>query len=199
MLALLFMATPLLRQSRGFQRNGDLAFPRNGQSAPQNGFSPRGNGSQSLPGQDGSNFPNRQLHPRSAAVSWEALPVRLCSSSALLVSLVAAMGMFFTRRWGQVLGIIMAVIYFLIGLISLLPILLIGAIGIRNPSSLILGIASCRAGFGSDRACFDPCEAGHRSERGRTISNSQLPKFRQASCARLGLVALSCVNHTSAP
>jgi hypothetical protein len=60
---------------------------------------------------------------------------------ALLVSLVAALGMLFTKRWGQVLGIITAVLYGLVGLVSLLPILLLGSAGLRNPFSLILGIA----------------------------------------------------------
>jgi len=46
-----------------------------------------------------------------------------------------------TKRWGQVLGIIMAVLYGLVGLVSLLPILLLGSAGLRNPFSLILGIA----------------------------------------------------------
>ena len=60
--------------------------------------------------------------------------------AALLVALVAALGMFFTRRWGQVLGILMAVLYLLAGLLSLLPILLMGAFALRNPLTLALGI-----------------------------------------------------------
>ena len=35
--------------------------------------------------------------------------------SLLLVSLAAAVGMFIAKRWGQVLGIVMAVIYLLSG------------------------------------------------------------------------------------
>ena len=59
---------------------------------------------------------------------------------ALLVSLAAAVGMLFTKRWGQVLAIIMAVLYGLLGLVSLLPLLLIRFVGAPNPVSLILGV-----------------------------------------------------------
>lgn len=59
---------------------------------------------------------------------------------ALLVSLAAAVGMYIPKRWGKVLGIIMAALYGLLGLVSLLPVLLLSALGTRNPLSLILGI-----------------------------------------------------------
>ena len=59
---------------------------------------------------------------------------------ALLISLAAALGMLFTKLWGQVLGIIMAVIYFLLAIISLLPSLLLRSFGIRNPLSFSFNI-----------------------------------------------------------
>jgi len=44
------------------------------------------------------------------------------------------------KRWGKVLGIIMAIIYSLLALVNLLPTLLISFMGIRNPMNLIIGI-----------------------------------------------------------
>ncbi len=136
-LALLFMATPLLRTSRGFQRSGNYVQQGNGQTFPQNGLPTQGSG---LQGQGSSNFPNRQFVVRGGAFLG-GLTGAIVFFMALLVSLVAALGMLFTKRWGQVLGIIMAVLYGLVGLVSLLPILFLGSLGLRNPFSLILGIA----------------------------------------------------------
>ena len=48
--------------------------------------------------------------------------------------------MFSVKRWGKVLGIIMAVFYLLLSLLALLPTLLISFMGIRNPLNIILGI-----------------------------------------------------------
>jgi hypothetical protein len=140
-LALLFMATPLLRQSRGFQRNGSFVLQNNGQTTPQNGFRVQSGGSQGqgLPGQYGSNFQNRQFAVRGNFLG--GITGAIVFFVALLVSLVAGLGMFFTKRWGQVLGIIMAVLYGLMGLVSLLPILFIRVIGVGIPMSLILGFA----------------------------------------------------------
>ena len=45
---------------------------------------------------------------------------------ALLVSLVAAVGMFLTKRWGQVLGIVMGVVYLILAVVSFLPMILLG-------------------------------------------------------------------------
>ena len=58
----------------------------------------------------------------------------------LLVSLAAAVGMLFTKRWGQVLAIIMGGLFGLLGLVSLLPLLLIRFVGAPNLVSLVLGI-----------------------------------------------------------
>ncbi len=140
-LALLFMATPLLRASRGFQRSGNFVIQNNGQASPQNGFQVQVGGpqGQALPGQNGSNVTNRRFAVRGSFLG--GITGAIVYFVALLVSLAAALGMFFTKRWGQVLGIIMAVLYGLVGLVSLLPILLLSSAGLRNPFSLILGIA----------------------------------------------------------
>ena len=66
---------------------------------------------------------------------------------ALLLSLVAALGMLYTKRWGQVLGIIMAVLYGLLGLVSLLPILLMSSRGICR----LVESDSCKEGLNSGR------------------------------------------------
>jgi hypothetical protein len=142
-LALLFMATPLLRTGRAFQPGGgNFGVRGNGQNFPQNGFPTPAPGT--LPqgrvfngGQNGTNFPAQRLAVGGGFLNGVLGTV--IYFVALMVSLAAAVGMFLTRRWGQVLGIIMAVIYFLLGLLSLLPLLLLGAFGLRNPLSLILG------------------------------------------------------------
>jgi len=59
---------------------------------------------------------------------------------ALLISLVAAAGMFIVKRWGKILGVIMAVFYGLLALVSLLPMLLISFTGINSLTALILGV-----------------------------------------------------------
>jgi hypothetical protein len=148
-LALLFMATPLLRMSRSFQGTGNFNRQNNGQSfrpnaTPGQGNAPQflpgqGNGTQGLPGQNGSNATNRQLFRGIGFLSGRSGPI--VYFVALLVALVAALGMLFIKRWGRILGILMAVLYLLAGLASLLPILLFGSFALRNPLSLALGIA----------------------------------------------------------
>jgi hypothetical protein len=132
---MLFMATPLLRSTRGFQQGGNFVLRGNGQSIIQ------GNGSQGqiLPGQGGSNLTNRRFVMGGSFLGGLTGPI--IYFIALLVSLAAALGMLFIKRWGQVLGITMAVLYGLLGLVSMLPILLMSSLGMRNPFSLILSIA----------------------------------------------------------
>jgi hypothetical protein len=129
LLALLFQAAPLIRPAGGFQRSGTFVVQANGQGASQNGTSVQGNGS--------------TLTTRRLAVGGGLMGGQigiLVYFVALLVSLAAAVGMLFTKRWGQVLAISMAVLYGLLGLVSLLPMLLIRLSGAPNPLSLILGI-----------------------------------------------------------
>jgi len=127
-LALLFLAAPLIRLTGGSQRAGAFVTPGNGTSGS------------SVPGGDpqvltGGGSPARRLTAGTGSRGEIILYFVM-----LLVSLAAAVGMLFTRRWGQVLAIIMAVLYGLLGLVSLLPLLLIRFVGAPNPVSLVLGI-----------------------------------------------------------
>ena len=133
-LALLFMATPLLRTSGGLQRNGNFVTQGNGQTPPRNAI-PGGGGVQRFFGGGSGTTPSRisigggLLGGVAGAIFYFVL---------LLVSLAAAVGMFITKRWGQVLGIIMGVFYGLLGLGSLLPLLLVSFLGRLNILSLVL-------------------------------------------------------------
>jgi hypothetical protein len=156
-LALLFLATPLLRTSPGFQGRGNYVTRFNGQSSGgQYVFPGQGNGSQNPSGQNvvpgqgngfqnpgGSNFPNRQFTAgRTGLLGFGLLngtTGTIVYAVALLVALAAALGMFLAKRWGQVLGIVMAVIYGLFALVSLVPMLLLGSLSFRNPLTLIMG------------------------------------------------------------
>ena len=151
-LALLFMASPLLRGSTAFSARSGITRQFNGQTLPnggtgttapggQNGFPSQG---QALPGQGGSNFPNRQFGGRGGGLLGlgllSGMTGTIVYAIALLVSLAAAVGMFITRRWGQVLGIVMAVIYLILALVSFLPMILLGFRGALNGLSLGLSI-----------------------------------------------------------
>ena len=133
-LALLFMATPLLRTTRPFQGGGNFVV-RSGQTGQPNAFPAPGGGTQTqtLPGQGGTNFPTRRL-----AIGGAFGPILYFVM--LIIALAAGLGMLFLKRWGQVLGIIMAVLYALLGLVSLLPLLFARVVGLRNPLSIILGL-----------------------------------------------------------
>ena len=156
-LALLFVATPLLRGSgisgrSGFTRPANGQFvPRNGTgtTAPggQNGFSGQGNGSQGqgFSGQGNSNNTGRTFanQPGSSLLRLSFLngiTGTFVYAILLLVALAAAVGMFIAKRWGQVLGIVMAVIYLLLSLFSFLPLILLGFARALNGLSLGLTI-----------------------------------------------------------
>jgi hypothetical protein len=146
-LALLFVAMPLLSSTNSFQGGGNFNPQFNGQSPPggQNGFPGQGDipQGQGFPDQSGSTVPNRQFGGGGGLRGFSLLSgVRgtIVYAIALLISLAAAAGMLMAKRWGKVLGIIMAVIYGLLALVNLLPTLLISFMGIRNPMNLILGI-----------------------------------------------------------
>ena len=150
-LALLFVATPLLRVSgipgrTGFNRQ---FTGTGGQGLPggQNGFGFQG---------QGSNGSNNGTQPGTTTTTGQPFARRggsgllglgllsgiggtIVYAIALLVSLAAAVGMFMTKRWGQVLGIVMAIIYLLLGLVGFLPTLLMGFF--RGFSALSLGLS----------------------------------------------------------
>jgi hypothetical protein len=150
-LALLFMATPLLRISGISGRSG---FNRQftGQTNPGggNGFINPGNGSQGQgfinpnggsQSQGNSTNPNRQFAGRSSLLRLGFLGGMtgiIVYTIALLVSLAAALGMVFTRRWGQVMGIVMGAIYLILSLFSVIPMILLGFA--RAINSLTLGL-----------------------------------------------------------
>jgi hypothetical protein len=150
-LALLFMATPLLRSTSGFQGGGNFTRPSNGQSLPalpggQNGFPDQGTvpQGQGLPDQGDQNFPARQFAGQGGGLLGfgllNGITGTIVYAILLLIALAAALGMFLTKRWGQVLGIIMAVVYLLLGLVSFLPMILLGFARALNGLSLGLSI-----------------------------------------------------------
>ncbi len=147
-LALLFMATPLLRVNGLANRAG---FPStfNSQTSPggQNVFPGQG-GSQQVPGNgtQGQGNPGTQINPfnpnnpnnstgqpfanRARSLFGLGLLSGITGTIfygiALLVSLAAAVGMFLAKRWGQVLGIVMGVVYLILAVVSFLPTILLG-------------------------------------------------------------------------
>jgi hypothetical protein len=152
-LALLFVATPLLRFSgvtgrAGFNRQPNGQFTPGGQNGTRTpGTDSQGQGFTSpnggFQGQGNSTNPNQQFAGRSSLLRLSFLngmTGTIVYGIALLVSLAAAMGMLFTRRWGQVLGIIMAVIYLLLSLLSFAPLVLLGFARTLNGLSLGLTI-----------------------------------------------------------
>jgi hypothetical protein len=154
-LALLFMATPLLSVSGTSGRTG-FTRPSNGQFVPRTGtgttspggqnFIPTpGTGSQGqgFTGQGNSTNPTRQFGARSGGLLGfgllSGMTGTIVYAIALLVSLAAAVGMFIAKRWGQVLGIVMAVVYLLLALVSFLPMILLGFL--RGLNALSLGLS----------------------------------------------------------
>jgi hypothetical protein len=154
-LALLFMASPLLRVSGLANRTG---FPRtfNGQAAPggQNSLPGLGNGTQGQ-GNPGTqinpfnpNNPNnstgRQFANRGRSLFGLGLLTGITGTIfygiALLVSLAAAVGMFLTKRWGQVLGIVMGVVYLILALVGFIPTILLAVTFARGFNVLSLGL-----------------------------------------------------------
>jgi hypothetical protein len=130
-LALLFLVTPLLRLN-GITRSGNFPRTFNGQTfqGGQNGFPGQGNGQTFQGGGNGfqsqggtNNLPTRQFGARSGLLG--GIAGTIVYAIALLISLVAAVGMFNVKRWGKVLGIIMAVFYALLAVIGFLPMLLL--------------------------------------------------------------------------
>ncbi len=151
-LALLFMATPLLGLTgvSGANRTG-LGGRFSGLTTPQagqNGFPFQRNGTQ---GQGNSTNPTTPANPtgRTFTARPAASLLRLGFLSgitgtifygiALLVSLLAAVGMFLTKRWGQVLGIIMGALYLILAVVSVLPLILAGFL--RGSNFLSLGMS----------------------------------------------------------
>jgi ABC-type glycerol-3-phosphate transport system permease component len=160
-LALVFMATPLLRVS-SFSGAGPTGFNRqfNGAGGP-GGFTgtPQPGGNGYVFQGPGANDPTTGTQPGTATnpnttrrfgaggarglvgfAMLSGITGTIVYAIALLVSLAAAIGMFLTKKWGQVLGIVMAVIYLILGLVSFLPTLLMGFMRGLNITSLGLSL-----------------------------------------------------------
>ena len=146
-LALLFMATPLLRIS-SFSGGNGINRQFNGQNLPggQNGLSGQGFPNQpgGLQDQGNTTTPNRQFTNQTPSLLrlgfLNGITGTIVYALLLLAALVAAVGMFLVKRWGQVLGIILAVVYLLLGLVSFLPMILLGFARALNGLSLGLSI-----------------------------------------------------------
>ena len=162
-LALLFMATPLLRVT-GISNANRTGFAGrfNGQTTPgaPNGFPGFGNGTQ---GNGNSTNPTTPTNPTGRTFNGgtrslfglgllSGITGTIVYGIALLVSLVAAVGMFLTKRWGQVLGIIMGVVYLILAVIGLIPTILAGIYFARGLNALEPG---------SDRPARGPGDSGH--------------------------------------
>ncbi len=153
-LALFFMATPLLRVSGfsarpGFnQRSSGLpnqggqdGFPGQGGNWQGQGFPGQSDGTQ---GQGNTTTPGQQLGVRPSGLLGftflNGMTGIILYAVALLASLAAAAGMVMKKRWGQVLGIVMGVIYLGLALVSFLPMILLAFMQVSNGLNLSLGI-----------------------------------------------------------
>ena len=155
-LALLVMATPLLGPASGFagqagsgsttrrftfqgtpgQNSSGQVFP-GGQTGQGQTFPNSGTGTTGTPRQfTGTGRPSSVLRLGFLTGTTRTIIYAI----ALLLALVAAAGMFLTQRWGQVLGIIVAVVYALLALVSFVPMLLVGFAMFSNPMTLGLNI-----------------------------------------------------------
>ena len=127
-LALLFLAAPLIRAAAGTARAGNFVTTGSGQ----------GTGTQVVVGGGGTAGTTRRFGVGGGAAGGRTGIILYFVM--LLISLTAAVGMLFIKRWGVVLAIIMGVLYGLFGLVSLLPLLFIRFAGAPNPVNINLGV-----------------------------------------------------------
>ncbi len=166
-LALLFLASPLLGLNRvagrgNFNRtfNGQNlpsgVLPNNGtgngqgfQGGTGNGFGQGGTGGNGFGFQGGTgngfNGGTGRTFNRNGLLGLGILRGTtsiVIYGIALLLSLVAVIGMFLLKNWGRILGIFMAVVYILLTLLSFLPRLLFARFGaaFSNPITLVLNV-----------------------------------------------------------
>ena len=144
-LALLVMATPLVSTTGGGfgNRTGNgtnRTFNPQGFATPQGGYTGGTGGQGFVPGQGGTggnttggtnpNYTGRRLNGGGTSLLrigfLSGIEGTIIYAGLLLVSLAAAMGMFLTKAWGKILGILMGVVYAALALVSTLPILLSG-------------------------------------------------------------------------
>jgi hypothetical protein len=165
-LALLYVATPLLRPVMGVSERQTVTsgqgFPAGGPGGGFQVITPNDQGGAQVQGPvtgqsdqgviiqgsggDTQGLPQRQFtgaRPGGLLGSVGFLNgsnAIIVYAVALLISLVAAVGMLTIKNWGRILGLIMGVIYSVMALLSFLPMLLIGFMmrrsGIRIEGSL---------------------------------------------------------------
>jgi hypothetical protein len=152
LLALLFMATPILRVAgvSGGNRTGFTRQFNNGTNpGGQNGLPGLGSGTQ---GQGNSSNPTTPANPTGrtfagrnrsifALTFLNGITGIIIYGLALLVSLAAAVGMFLTKRWGQLLGILMGVLYLVLALLGLIPTIMVAFTFARGFNALSLGLS----------------------------------------------------------
>jgi hypothetical protein len=156
-LALLVMATPLVRSTGGGRTGayagGFRSFNPQGYATPQGGFTP----GQGFPGSTSSggtstnpylsggsstnpNYTGRRFSAGSSSLFRIAflngIEGTIIYTFLLLISLAAALGMFMTKTWGKILGIVMGIVYAVLALVSTLPLLLSGFISRLGSGSL---------------------------------------------------------------
>lgn len=165
-LALLFLASPLLGLNRAGGRGGNFNRQFNGQNGqnfpgfnPNGGtngggtgqapFFPNGQGGTGGTGGSGNGFrfqgggTTGRTFGRNSLLRLNFLRGTLATiiyGIALLASLAAVIGMLMVKRWGKILGIVMAVVYLLLALLSFLPTILLARFGavFSNPLGLAL-------------------------------------------------------------
>jgi hypothetical protein len=161
-LALLFLASPLLGLNQVGGRGGNFNRQftgQNGQNFP--GFNPNGGttgtggtgGTGGFGGTGGTGGGSNgfrfqggtpgQTPTRTSLVGLNFLRGTLATviyGIALLISLAAVIGMLSVKRWGKILGIVMAVVYLLLAVLTFLPTILLARFGaaFSNPLSLVL-------------------------------------------------------------
>lgn len=159
-LALLFLASPILGLNRGVQRGGNFnrqfngqngqVFPGGGTGNGQRFFNQQGQGGTGGGTGNGFPFPGSGTTTTGRQFGGTGLlglsflrgtTSIIVYGLALLISLVAVIGMLSLKSWGRVLGIVMAVVYLLLAILSFLPTILFSRfIGFNNPLGLVLNV-----------------------------------------------------------
>ena len=151
-LALLFMATPLLRVSGAANRTGfNQQFNNQTNPGGQNGFPSLGNGTQGQgngtteQGGTTTNPTTRNFAGRNSNLFGFGLLSGITGTivygMALLASLVAAVGMFLIKGWGKILGILMGVVYLLLAVLGIIPTVLVAISFARGFNALSLSLS----------------------------------------------------------
>jgi hypothetical protein len=140
-LALLVMATPLVSTAGAANRGsftGNRTFNGGAFPTPQGGFTGQGSTGQTFNGGTGGTtggtgttttqrFSGANRPTTFLRIGFlNGVEGTMVYAGLLLISLAAALGMFLTKTWGKILGILMGVVYAALALVSTLPLLLSG-------------------------------------------------------------------------